>query len=209
MSRPTLRWYFDVISPYAYLCFKHLPALAAEAEIEYVPVLFAGLLKAWGTKGPAELPTKRTHTYRHCVWVARQHGLRFTMPPRHPFNPLAALRLVIARGTRASDLERVFDFIWAEGRDPERELEALAATLGEPAVAERIAAPEVKATLAANTARAVELGVWGVPTFELRGELFWGEDTLDWVRAFLADPGLLQAEDFRRADATGAGIARS
>lgn len=207
MSRVKLRWYFDVISPYAYLCFKRLPELA-DAEIEYVPVLFAGLLKAWDMKGPAELPEKRIHTYRHSVWVARQRGIRFVMPPRHPFNPLSALRLIIARGVQPADIARTFEFIWAEGRDPELEFEALAAALGETDAAARITQPAVKSVLAGNTEQALARGLWGVPTFEVRGELFWGEDTVDWVRAFLADPTLLQAPDFQRADATQAGIVR-
>lgn len=208
MSRVKLRWYFDVISPYAYLCFKRLPELAETVDIEYVPVLFAGLLKAWDMKGPAELPAKRIHTYRHCVWVARQRGIPFCMPPRHPFNPLSALRLIVARGVQHADIARVFDFIWAEGHDPELEFEALAAALGETDAAARIAQPAVKSVLADTTAQAVARGLWGVPTFDVNGELFWGEDTVDWVRAFIADPALLQAPDFRRADATRAGIVR-
>ncbi len=208
MSRVKLRWYFDVISPYAYLCFKRLPELAEAAEIEYVPVLFAGLLKAWDMKGPAELPEKRIHTYRHSVWVARQRGIKFVMPPRHPFNPLSALRLIIARGVQEPDIARTFDFIWTEGRDPELEFEALAAALGETDAAGRIAQPTVKSVLVENTEQALARGLWGVPTFEVGGELFWGEDTVDWVRAFLADPTLLQSPDFQRADATQAGIVR-
>ena len=208
MSRVKLRWYFDVISPYAYLCFKRLPELAEAADIEYVPVLFAGLLKAWYMKGPADLPAKRIHTYRQCVWVARQRGIPFVMPPRHPFNPLSALRLIIARGVQPEDIARTFDFIWAEGHDPELEFEALAAALGETDAAARIAEPAVKSVLADNTAQAVARGLWGVPTFEVRGELFWGEDAVEWVRAFLADPTLLEAPEFRRADAAQQGIVR-
>lgn len=208
MSRAKLRWYFDVISPYAYLCFKRLPELVDQADIEYVPVLFAGLLKTWEMKGPAELPAKRIHTYRHCVWVARQRGIRFVMPPRHPFNPLSALRLIVARGVQPADIARTFDFIWAEGRDPEHEFEALAEALGETQAVARITEPAVKSMLADNTTQAATRGLWGVPTFEVRGELFWGEDTVDWVRAFLVDPTLLEAPDFRRADATQQGIVR-
>src|SRR5262245_9824489 len=129
MTSLSVRCYFDVISPYAYLHFKRLSEIPG-LDIEYVPVLFAGLLKAWGTKGPAELPAKRTHTYRQCVWLAQEMGIEFTMPPRHPFNPLSALRLLIARGSRREDIAKVMDFIWAEGRDPETEWAALPPRLG-------------------------------------------------------------------------------
>ena len=208
MSRQPARFYFDVISPYAALAFGQLPALEKQLEFEFVPVLFAGLLKHWSMKGPAELPAKRVHTYRHCVWLARRLGVPFRMPPRHPFNPLAALRLLIARGLQRDDLERMFAFIWQEGRDPEHEMDALAERLGEPDWRATTARPEVKSALVASTEAAATAGLWGVPTIELRGEFFWGVDTLDWVHAFLADPDLLAGEDFRRADATGEGITR-
>jgi 2-hydroxychromene-2-carboxylate isomerase len=105
-------------------------------------------------------------------------------------------------------MERTFAFIWQEGRDPEHEMDALAARLGEPDWRAATARPEVKSALVASTEAAATAGLWGVPTIEVRGEFFWGVDTLDWVRAFAADPGLLAAEDFRRADATGEGITR-
>ncbi len=208
MEKIPARWYFDVISPYAYLHFKRISELRPKLAIEFVPVLFAGLLKAWGTKGPAELPAKRTHTYRQCVWLAAQHGIPFTMPPRHPFNPLAVLRLLIARGAQHADIDAVFDFIWGQGRDPEAEWAALQQSLQVADAAPLIADPAVKTRLAQNTEAAVAAGVWGVPTFEIRGQLFWGVDTLDWMNSFLDNPALFDSAGMRRADATGAGVVR-
>jgi 2-hydroxychromene-2-carboxylate isomerase len=208
MDKIPARWYFDVISPYAYLHFKRFNELPAALAIEFVPVLFAGLLKAWDTKGPAELPAKRTHTYRQCVWLAALHGIPFTMPPRHPFNPLAVLRLLIARGVQRADIHTVFDFIWGQGRDPEAEWSALHEALQIADAAPLIADPAVKAKLVQNTERAVAAGVWGVPTFEIRGQLFWGGDTLEWMNAFIANPALFDAPGMRRADSTGAGVVR-
>jgi len=202
------RCYFDIISPYSYLHFTQLGRFEDTLEIEFVPVLFAGLLKAWDMKGPAELPAKRTHTYRQCVWTAGRLGVPFTMPPRHPFNPLSALRLLIARGVRREDIARTYAFIWEEGRDPEAEFPALAAALGVAEPAPLIADPAVKARLAANTEAAIAAGVWGVPTIAVRGQLFWGLDTLDWLAAFVSDPALLESPAMRRADATGAGVVR-
>lgn len=202
------RCYFDVISPYSYLHFTQLGRFEPLLEIEYVPVLFAGLLKAWDMKGPAELPAKRTHTYRQCVWTAQRIGVPFTMPPRHPFNPLSALRLLIARGARRDDIARAYAFIWAQGRDPEAEFPALAAALGVADPAPRIADPAVKARLAANTDAAIAAGAWGVPTIAVRDQLFWGLDTLDWLAAYVADPALFDSPGMRRADATGAGVVR-
>ncbi len=199
MDKLSARCYFDVISPFAYLHFKQLDKFVPALDIEFVPVLFAGLLKSWGTKGPAELPAKRTHTYRQCVWIAQQLGIRFTMPPRHPFNPLSALRLLIARGSQPQDIAKVLEFIWADGRDPETEWADLPAVLGIDDAAALVNDPAVKAKLLANTEAAAAAGVWGVPTIEVRGQLFWGLDTLGWLAAFVADPALFDAPGMRRA----------
>ena len=92
--KPIVFW-FDPISPFAYLAFEHLPQALAGCTyaVEYRPLLFAGLLKHWGQKGPAEIPPKRAWTYRHIAWLAHQHGIALQMPAVHPFNPLPLLRL--------------------------------------------------------------------------------------------------------------------
>jgi 2-hydroxychromene-2-carboxylate isomerase len=204
----TATWYFDVISPYAYLHLKQFGRLARPLSITYRPVLFAGLLKHWGTKGPAELPTKRTHTYRQCVWNARVLGVPFAMPPRHPFNPLKVLRLLTALDAPRAAVDAAFDFIWGEGHDPEAEWPALCARLGVAPDTPLIEEPAVKQRLQETTAAAAAAGVWGVPTLEIDGELFWGADTVDFLNAYLADRTLFQHADMRRADAAEIGVVR-
>ena len=86
-------WYFDFISPFAYLQFKHFHRLPDDLEVTLHPLLFAGLLNHWEHKGPAEIPAKRTQTYQFTHWHAEQLGVPFRTPPAHPFNPLPALRL--------------------------------------------------------------------------------------------------------------------
>lgn len=208
MSPHRARWYFDVISPYAYLYLKQFGRLDPALEVELVPVLFAGLLKHWGHKGPAELPTKRVHTYQQCVFMASKLGVPFRLPARHPFVPLKALRLLVALGAPRSAVERAFDFVWGEGRDPELEFPALGAALGVADASERAARPEVKQRLAANTERAIAEGVFGVPTIALDGHVFWGTDSIDWLNAFLADPGLFDRGEMKRAAEIEFGVAR-
>ena len=201
-------WYFDVISPYAYLHFKQFPQLPASLAIEYRPVLFAGLLKHWGTKGPAELPAKRIHTYRQCVWTAQSLAIPFRMPPRHPFNPLPILRLLIALGPTHERVATAFDFVWRDGHDPAEDWPVLCERLGVESNTPLIQDATVKQTLLDNTAAAAAQGVWGVPTFEVAGELFWGADTVDWLKAFLADPTLFQSPAMQRASTAGIAAAR-
>src|SRR5262245_31496393 len=92
--RRTMRFYFDYISPYAYIAWRRLPAIAARhaQTIEPVPVVFGALLSAHGTKGPAEVPAKRRYILKDVYRKARLAGVPFTLPPAHPFNPLLALR---------------------------------------------------------------------------------------------------------------------
>lgn len=208
MTTPIATWYFDVISPYAYLHFKQFARLSKPLDITCKPVLFAGLLKHWATKGPAELPAKRVHTYRHCVWLARVHDIPFAMPPRHPFNPLKVLRLLTALEAVPSAVGTAFDFIWGEGRDVDAEWPLLCERLGVSAATSTIDDPLVKQRLLDNTNEALANGVWGVPTFSVGGELFWGADTIDFMNAYLADPDLFKRPEMRRADTAEIGVAR-
>src|ERR1700680_2609810 len=110
-------WVFDVISPFAYLAFPRLAELSGRAQVECVPVLLAGLLQHFGQLGPAEIPSKRRFTYRFALWRARRIGVPMRLPPAHPFNPLAALRLIIAAGSDQRAAGTVLDAVYREGRD--------------------------------------------------------------------------------------------
>src|SRR5882672_3789502 len=93
-----ISWVFDLISPYSYLGLTQLSRLPAGTDVELVPALFGVMLNHHGQIGPAEIDSKRRFTYRFMVWRARQMAVPFKMPPPHPFNPLSAMRLVIAAG---------------------------------------------------------------------------------------------------------------
>jgi len=193
-----LRWYFDVISPFAYLQWPKVKALAARRDVVLVPVLFAAVLAARGQKGPAEIPGKREFTYRHVLWQARQAGVPLRFPPAHPFNPVAALRLCIAGGCTPAVVDAVFDWIWVQGQagDSVEALQPLLHRLG--IRADAVADPAVKDALRANTDAALAAGVFGVPTLQVGDMLFWGNDAHAFALAVLADPGLLDDPQMRR-----------
>lgn len=195
---PPMVWYFDVISPFAALAIPEMEVLCAQHEVTFRPVLFAGLLKAFGHLGPAEIPAKRTQTYRIVQWIADERGLPFRAPPAHPFNPLALLRLLCVRELTVADVAAAFRLVWSEGRDPEAAdtAAALAAALDVPldAASDRT----VKDRLRSNTEAAVAAGVYGVPTLAIGDELFWGLDAMPMARAYLADPGLFASGEMAR-----------
>ena len=187
----TLSFWFDPISPYAYLAFEQLPQAleGCSYAVEYRPVLFAGLLGHWGQKGPAEIEPKRAWTFRQVAWAAHRLGVPLDTPAQHPFNPLALLRLALASAPAGGlpnrrVVELVMRHVWhggAEANDAMR-LQALGdavAPLRDPA------SEAVKAELRAHTEAAIERGVFGVPTVELDGRLFWGLDGLPMLRAAL------------------------
>ena len=106
-----LFWYFDFISLYAYLQSTSLDTLKNKVEIECVPLLFAGLLDFWGQKGPAEIKAKKLFTFRQCAWRANQNNIPYRTPPKHPFNPLRALRLSIALGNDLTIIQKIFNLL--------------------------------------------------------------------------------------------------
>lgn len=203
-DRPVVEWYFDVISPFAYLQAERLEEVEAVADVRCVPVLFAGLLERWGQKGPAEIAPKRRFTYRYFVWAASRRGLAPKMPPAHPFNPLKLLRLAIALGATREVVLEIFRFVWRDGSsaDDPAAWRRLCDRLGVTDAESLPAAPEVKARLRANGERAVASGVFGVPTFVTAdGEIFWGEDATGMLLDYLAGAPVFQAPAMQDADA--------
>jgi 2-hydroxychromene-2-carboxylate isomerase len=182
-----VKCYVDPVSPYVWLATHDFARLeAAGADLTLEPVLFAGLLNAHGNIGPAELPAKRRYLFRDVMREAARRGMRFTGPPGHPFNPLLALRMCTAvddAGERRRLFVTLVKACWEDGADLSD-----AATLGRladgagfdgQALLAAAVTPEIKHSLVEATARAAADGIFGVPTFRLGDELFWGGDRVD------------------------------
>lgn len=189
-----ITFYLDFISPYAYLAFEQLPVAlkGVSYSVRYKPVLFAGMLKHHGQLGPAEIRPKRDWTYRQVLWLAHSLGIPLQMPASHPFNPLALLRLAVASDAEGTPnryvCETLLRHVWCGGADA-TEAQRLQAVTQELDPQRAVNSDEVKAQLKANTDEAIALGVFGVPTFEVDGKLFWGLDALPMLRAYLSgDP---------------------
>jgi 2-hydroxychromene-2-carboxylate isomerase len=193
-------WYFDYISPFAYLQWRRLRALGDPVALAPVPILFAAVLDHVGQKGPAEIAGKRTFTYRHVHWQARRAGVPLRFPPAHPFNPMAALRLSIAAGNTPQAIDALYAHLWAEGRqgDSAESLADVGRALGIADVAAAIGDAGVKARLRENTERAIAAGVFGVPTLAIDGQFFWGNDATDMALDYVANPGLFDDAEMRR-----------
>lgn len=206
-----LRWYFDFVSPFAYLHWQQLKALPQFKSIVPVPIAFGAVLHHLGNLGPAEIPAKRVFTYRQALWQARSAGVTLRFPPGHPFNPLAALRLCLAAGATHEAVEVLFNWIWRDGHagDSAAALALPGAMLDIADVAAAISEPSVKEALRRNTDAALAAGVFGVPTLAIGSELFWGNDAHPLMQAVLADPSLLDQGEWARIADLPVAIERS
>lgn len=211
----SIRFCFDPISPYALLAFHRLPeALVGRSyTVAYVPILFAALLDAHGSKGPAEIAPKRAWTYRHVQWLARRQGLVLQAPASHPFNPLPLLRLAWACAPAGATpsrwvCEQLFAHVWqsegADAADPAR-LATLAERLAPQRQADEATA---KQRLREATDAALARGVFGVPSFEVDGHLLWGQDSLPMLAALLDGDPWFSEGDWARAATLPVGVQR-
>lgn len=161
--------------------------------MEPVPVLFAGLLKANGQLGPAEIPNKRLWLLKDVMRRADSQGLKVLAPPTHPFNPLLALRVAsmdMDLQTKHSLVQQLLDAAWQDGLDISNDsvVERIVSNVGlngKYCVQAAHEDADVKNRLKEQTEGAVAAGVFGVPTTLVNGELFWGSeiDTMNHIES--------------------------
>ena len=196
----TLEFIFDFGSPNAYLAFRALPPILSQtgAALRLTPCLLGGIFKATGNQSPmaafgavkGKLDYERLEMRR---FIAR-HGLeRFRMNPHFPVNTLLVMRgLVAAQADGVGDayVEAVLAAMWEDGLkmdDPAVASRALsAAGLDGERLLARTQDGEVKAALVAATEDAVARGVFGIPTFFVGSEMFFGKERLGQVEEELS-----------------------
>ena len=189
-----IHFYFDFISPFAYFAWRKLPALAKKynRELEAHPVVFGKLLDKWGQLGPAEIPPKRNWLNEYCFRYAALNGFKYNPPKKHPFNPLAALRMSL-KEVSGDDQLRVIDSIfeegWSHGADL-GDLSTLTSLLTRQSIdgetlSKKVSESEIKELLIDETTYAIEKGVFGVPTIIIDDNLFWGNDQMDHIELLL------------------------
>lgn len=190
----TIYLYFDFISPYVYLAWFGIKPILKKYDVVLnpIPVLFAGLLNAHGQKGPAEIPSKRIYTVIDTMRGAIKLNIPYEGPPAHPFNPLSPLRMTLAMADSVQKnnfIEIVLNACWAEGRDisDANVLKDLCLKAGCDVnnAIQKMQNIEVKEELKKNTETAIARGVFGVPTFMVDNELFWGSDRIQFMENYL------------------------
>ena len=194
----SLEFLFDFGGPNSYLAHKSLPAICARtgAELVYVPILLRGLFKLTNNQAPmmryAETPAKQNYEMLEFDRFVKAHALPFKMNPRFPINSLYLMRAAVAAqrlGCFALYVDTVMAAMWEDGRDMgeakivRQVLDS--AGLNSAALLALADDPDVKAELMANTEAAAKRGAFGVPTFFVGEEMFWGKERLEQVEAAL------------------------
>lgn len=197
----TLFW-FDFASPNAYLAWRVLPALEARTNTHFqpVPVLLGGLFKLTGNQAPmlafAGVPAKLAYEHLEMQRFIARHSLtQFKMNPHFPVNTLKLMRGAVAAdhlGLLPANMDAMMRAMWEEGlamADGEVWAQAMAAAnLPAAEIAALADTADIKATLMANTEAAHAAGAFGIPSFQVAGELYFGKDRMDEIERILTTP---------------------
>lgn len=190
----TLEFWFDFSCPYAYLASTRVEALAGRvgAALDVRPMLLGGVFKARGV--PQNLagtlnPAKARHNLDDMRRGAQRADVELKMPAGHPMRTVEALRCVLAAGIPMKLIHRIYRAYWVENVEvSDRQVLARLLTevgLDADEVLARAESSEIKEALRRRTDEAVARGIFGVPTFFVEGELFWGQDRMDMVEEAL------------------------
>jgi 2-hydroxychromene-2-carboxylate isomerase len=182
---------FDFGSPNAFLAHRVISGIERRTGVTfaYTPVLLGGIFKATGNKSPLEafghIKNKLAYEQLETQRFIRSHGIAdFKVNPFFPVNTLHLMRMAVAaqsEGILPHYMDAIFHHMWIEPKkmdDPEVVRAALAQSGIDPALLERAQTPDVKAALIANTEDAVARGAFGIPTFFVGPEIFFGKDRL-------------------------------
>jgi len=194
---------FDFGSPNAYFAHKVIPEIEARtgATFEYTPALLGGIFKLTNNKAPmiafAGIRNKMDYEQLEIARFIRRHGIKnFQFNPNFPVNTLTIMRAAVAAqmaGNLRPYVDAVFHFMWEEPRkmdDPDIiRASLIEAGLDADGLLAAAQSPQVKQTLFNNTEQAVERGAFGIPTFFVNGEIFFGKDRLRDVEEEIVKAG--------------------
>ena len=197
----TVDFYFDFASPNAYLSHKVVSGIEERTggKFNYIPVLLGGIFKATNNKPPMEaffgILNKNEYQSVEMQRFRERHGIdKFKMNPHFPVMSLQIIRGAVAAdsdGYLEDYIDKILVHMWEEPKKMD-DLEVIKAAFEESGLdsnrlLEQMQDPEIKAQLIANTEAAVERGVFGIPTFFVGDEMYFGKDTLWQVEEKLSE----------------------
>ena len=182
-----VEFYFDFISPYAYLAYKKIQSLPKDIKINYKPILLGGLHNLQGITAPAFIKPKLNHMISDCNLIAKKDKSNFIWNSKFPINSLNIMRGYLYINVEKKDLylDIMFDAYWKDNLDISNE--GILKTLLEKYKIEVISffngikGTKIKDELKSVTQKAHDKGVFGAPTFIVNDKIFWGQDRLEFV----------------------------
>lgn len=190
-----LDFYFDFGSPTAFLANSRLRQLQQEYDfkIHYKPVLLGGIFKATGNSSPVMVAAKGEYMLKHDLpRYAQKYSVALKFNPHFPINTLQLMRAatgLLDKSNFDSFINTIFKAIWIDGLNMGDEM-VLQKVLSDSNfnlhdIFKLASTDSVKEILIANTDSAVKRGLFGVPTIFINGEMFFGQDRLDFVEEIL------------------------
>jgi len=185
----TVIFCFDFGSPYSYLAYNYLsPIKDAGAQIELKPVLLGGIFKATGNQPPATVQKKGEYMFKDIQRWSKKLNVSFKMNPYFPILTVPHMRgaiLAQKKNILEDYMQSMFDSMWLKGLNL-NDQEILTQVASESGIepndfAEGISSDEIKNELKINTQFAIDKGAFGVPTYFLEDEMFWGVDSIKFL----------------------------
>ena len=206
LSMQKIDFFFDFLSPFSYFAWKnHRKILGDNLEINYRPLLMGKLFSHWEIKGPGEIAPKRYAMLKSCFRYAAKHNIPFNPPEQHPFNPLYSLRLATKECSKEEQfkvIDTLWDMIWAQGKEGDNPDEIETALnksgLDSNLLMENAFSRDAKLAVKQNTKDALEVGLFGVPSFVVKEEFFWGNDALKDLKTFIESGDSFDLELFKK-----------
>jgi 2-hydroxychromene-2-carboxylate isomerase len=194
VTQKRVEFFWDPASPYTYLAATQIDALAERCDVEILwkPFVLGKVFEATGNAAPARIPAKGKQLFHDVQRWARYYGVGFAMPKVFPVHSIAALRAGCAAnllGKGGAFAQAIMHTYWVLGRDisqPDAIAEAAArAGLDGATLLAQTQLQEIKDQLRVNTDDAIARGAFGAPTFFCGEHMFWGNDRLILLEAFL------------------------
>ena len=196
-------FFFDFLSPYSYVAWTRVRN-DDSLQLDFFPVALAGIISHYETKGPGQIEPKRNYLMKDLLRYTSVHKIPFVTPPSLPFNSLYALRLAL-RSVSGENQKKIVDIffraVWEYGLDIGNSDIVTNLLLKEnlPAneMMEKISNKEIRQELKQNSELAISKGVFGVPTFFHNQEMFWGNDSLDYLKMAIASNDPLDQKKYQ------------
>tara|TARA_B100000787_G_scaffold112882_1_gene84071 strand:- start:2060 stop:2638 length:579 start_codon:yes stop_codon:yes gene_type:complete len=180
-------FYFDFISPYAYLAHKKNKSLSKNIKINYKPILLGGLHNLNGIKAPAFIKHKLKHMISDCKMIAKENKFTFSWNSKFPLNSLYIMRgyIYVSFVVKNIYIDAMFDAYWKDDLDISNEkifnniLEKC--KIKKNTFLQGINSQKVKDELKNATKEAHDKEIFGAPTYVVNNKIFWGQDRLEFA----------------------------